>query len=301
MNTQQTVGIIGLGAMGQGICYRLRKATIAVIGFDTNLIACTNAQKLGVSIASSIENLASSCSIIWLMIPAGNTVTETITLLTNYIAPNSIIIDGGNSNFHDSLKNSQTLERNGSFFLDCGTSGGLAGKENGYCCMVGGQRDAFDRCEFIFKALAAPKGYVYVGPSGSGHYVKMVHNGIEYALLQAYAEGFQLLQEGSYKNLNLAAIANVWEHGSIIRSHILELMKNVLIQNPNLSTISGVVDSTGMGQWTIEEAQAHNIPVQLIEDALKIRELSHQTGGSTATKFVALLRNAFGGHKVHTL
>ena len=127
----------------------------------------------------------------------------------------------------------------------------------------------------------------------------MVHNGIEYALLQAYAEGFQLLQEGSYKNLNLAAIANVWEHGSIIRSHILELMKDVLVKNSDLATISGVVDSTGMGQWTIEEAQKHTIPVQLIEDALKIREQSHQTGGTTATKFVALLRNAFGGHKVH--
>ena len=294
----QTVGILGLGAMGQGICYRLRNANVQLYGFDTNEQALQTAQQIGVKTVNSLEELAQTCSIIWLMLPA-SAVNDSIIILAHHMAAKSIVIDGGNSNFHDSINNAQLLAKHTIFFLDCGTSGGLAGKERGYCCMIGGDQEVFKICEFIFKAVAAPHGYLYCGPSGAGHYVKMIHNGIEYALLQSYAEGFQLLQEGSYKNFDLAALANLWNHGSIIRSYILELMHKVLTEHTNFSSISGKVDYTGMGQWTVEEAQSQKIPVPLIENALKIRQESQITGGTTATKLVALLRNAFGGHKVH--
>lgn len=298
MSTANKIGVLGLGLMGQGICYRLLKAGMTVYGFDVIQKALQEAQALGVHTVNSIEELAQHCSIVWLMLPSGSITTNTIAQLSQCLSPKSIVIDGGNSNFQDSIKHAQLLADSTIFFLDCGTSGGLAGREQGYCCMVGGDHALFNQYEFIFKAIAISDGYLYTGPSGSGHYVKMVHNGIEYALLQSYAEGFHLLQGGTYKNLDLAAIANVWNHGSIIRSFILELMQKVLKEHKDLSAISGVVDSTGMGKWTIEEAHKHNIPVLLIEDSLKIREQSHITGGTIATKLVALLRNAFGGHKV---
>ncbi|HJM68684.1 MAG TPA: NAD(P)-binding domain-containing protein, partial [Candidatus Babeliales bacterium] len=183
-------------------------------------------------------------------------------------------------------------------YLDCGTSGGLAGLKEGFCLMVGGNKKAYDAIKSVLKSIAAPEGYAYVGPSGTGHYVKMIHNGIEYALLQSYAEGFDLLKNGEFKDLKLEQISGLWEHGSIVRSEILSLMHGVLAKDQKLESVSGKVAESGMGRWTVELAKKENVPVPLIEKALEIRKESQKTGGNYGTKLVAMLRNAFGGHSV---
>lgn len=292
------IGVIGLGKMGKAIVYRLRRAGFAVIGFDKRLKAETSVTKYGATIASSIEKIPQQADVVWLMVPAGKTVDLVLMELKLYLKKDHIVIDGGNSYFKDSINRAQQLKKNGIHFIDCGTSGGLAGKKKGFSLMVGGNEKIFNYLEPVFKALAAPKGYGYMGKSGSGHYVKMVHNGIEYALLQAYAEGFHVLKNGSYKNLDLEKITSVWEHGSIIRSWILHLAHDVFKHDQELKDITGAIQESGMGQWTVDEAREKNIPVTLIDDALKIRAWSRQTGGDYSTKLVALLRHAFGGHAV---
>jgi 6-phosphogluconate dehydrogenase len=211
-----------------------------------------------------------------------------------------IIIDGGNSKFSDSMRRAQELVKENIYFIDCGTSGGIHGSENGFCLMIGGDKTAYDRIEPLSKVIATPGGYAYCGPSGAGHYVKMIHNGIEYGILQAYAEGFHLLKDGAFKNehLNLEKIASVWNHGSVIRSWILELVQDIMKEDPTLEDIKGTVASTGMGLWTVEEAHQSKIPVPVIEESLNVRKWSEKTGGNYATKVVAMLRNKFGGHAV---
>lgn len=185
------------------------------------------------------------------------------------------------------------------FFLDCGTSGGLHGKAVGFCLMVGGDKAAYTKIYPLLEAIAMPEGVGYMGPSGTGHYVKMVHNGIEYALLQAYAEGLHVIKEGTFKDqvLDLDEITRVWNNGSIIRSFILQLLHDIVQKDQELKNISGEVAATGMGKWTVEEAEQRNIPVDLIKRSLEIRDWSQQTGGNYATKLVSMLRNSFGGHE----
>ena len=235
------------------------------------------------------------------MVPAGQAVDDVINKLEQGVRKNDIVIDGGNSKFTDSMRRAEHLAQKNIFFLDCGTSGGLAGKDNGFSLTVGGSHIAFMQVEEIFAAIAAPRAFALVGPSGAGHYVKMVHNGIEYAVLESYAQGFQLLKEGQFKNLNLAQITDVWNKAAIIRSYILELSHDIFKKDQELTTISGEVEQTGMGQWTVEEAHRQKIPVSLIEQAVNIREQSRTTGGNYATKIVSLVRNAFGGHEVKKL
>ncbi|MBY0354009.1 decarboxylating 6-phosphogluconate dehydrogenase [Candidatus Babeliales bacterium] len=290
------VGIIGLGRMGQGIADHLTKAGHSVVGFDPTPQAQEDALKIGVTIAPSLEALARDVRIFWLMVPAGAPVDTTIEQLLPHLQAQDIIIDGGNSWFHDSIRRADMLAEKNIHFLDCGTSGGLAGRECGYSLMIGGSKEIFEKVERIFIAIAAPDGYALCGPVGAGHYVKMVHNGIEYSLLQAYAEGFHLLKSGHYKNLDLEQISNIWMHGSIIRSWILTLAHNVFEHDQNFANISGQIGENQTGRWTLDEAEKHGVPMQLLKDALDIRAWSRETGGNYATKVVAMLRNQFGGH-----
>ncbi len=298
MNT--TVGIIGLGRMGSAIAYRLIQAQFSVIGFDFNVQACQQAQDFGVEIAPSIAACAQRVSVLWLMVPAGDTVDAVLRECALLLPTNAIIVDGGNSNFMDSQRRARDLATMGIMFIDCGTSGGVHGKELGFSLMVGGDKVAYNRIVPYLQAIAAPDGFGYVGSSGAGHYVKMVHNGIEYAVLQAYAEGLHVIKDGSFKNekLDLPTITHIWNNGSVIRSWLLQLLQPIVRDEQEIERISGSIAESGTGQWTVQEAHKHKIPVTLIEDALTIRAQSRSTGGNYATKLVALLRRAFGGHAV---
>jgi 6-phosphogluconate dehydrogenase len=293
------VGLIGLGRMGLAIAHRLFKAKFEVVGFDENAEAVKEFEKMGGQGVRTAADVGNHTQIFWVMVPAGAPVDEVIDEIYPHLRHKAIVIDGGNSKFTDTIKREKKLSFQGVRYLDCGTSGGLHGKENGFSLMIGGDQEAFKEIEPVFKAIAAQNGYGLVGPSGAGHYVKMVHNGIEYALLQAYAEGLHLLHANShYKDLDLAQIAGIWNHGSIIRSWILELAHRILERDQEFTKISGKIFESGTGAWTVEEAQRHHIQIKLIEDALKIRAESRQTGGDYATKLVALLRHEFGGHKL---
>lgn len=295
------VGIIGLGKMGQAIAYRAIKAGFELFGFDVNADSCAIAEKMGVNIVKSIEDFVDkNIHIFWLMVPQGELVDKIIAQLHPILKKEDVIVDGGNSKFSDSMRRAQELALNNIYFVDCGTSGGVHGRETGFCLMVGGDKKAYGYIEPLLQAIAMQGGYAHLGPSGAGHYVKMVHNGIEYGLLQAYAEGFHLLKSGEFKDehLDLATIAALWNHGAVIRSWILELVFNIMKEDPGLEDIKGNVASTGMGKWTVEQAHKEHIPVPVIEQSLKVREWSEKMGGNYATKIVAMLRNQFGGHPV---
>ena len=287
--------------MGEALAFRAVRAGFTVFGFDVSADSCATAAKSGVQTVSNIADFAhKSIHVFWLMVPQGELVDKVIMQLRPILKAEDIIIDGGNSKFSDSMRRAQELALENIYFIDCGTSGGVHGRENGFCLMVGGSKKAYEYIQPLLHAVAIPGGYAHVGPSGAGHYVKMVHNGIEYGLLQAYAEGFHVLKDGEFKDehLDLAAIADLWNHGSVIRSWILELVLNIMKQDQNLENIKGNVAATGMGKWTVEQAHKTNIPVPVIEESLKVREWSENTGGNYATKIVAMLRNQFGGHLV---
>lgn len=292
------LGIIGLGRMGMAITERVLKAGHDVVGFDRNEKLRKAAEALGARTVTTADQLPDHVRVTWLMIPAGQAVDQVIESMLPDMHKGDTIIDGGNSNFHDAVRRYQSLQEHGMHFIDCGTSGGLAGREIGFSLMVGGDEKKYKELEPLFKAIAYQDGYGYMGPSGSGHYVKMVHNGIEYALMEAYGEGFDLLKNGHYKELDLSKVARVWNHGGVIRSYLLELTENVFKQDPNLEDVSGEVQESGMGLWTVEEAHKQQVSVKVIEDALEIRKQSRETGGNFGTKLVAMLRNQFGGHEV---
>ncbi len=294
------VGIIGLGRMGNAIAQRAAQAGHEVIGFDPSSSSQEEAQNIGIFLSSSMADLAWQTRVIWLMVPAGTIVDSVLQELAPHLKESDIIIDGGNSKFTDSIRRAKELAQRGIIFLDCGTSGGLAGRDIGFSLMVGGDHDAYTKIHDLLAAIAAPGGLGHVGPSGAGHYVKMVHNGIEYALLQGYAEGFQVLKEGSFKHdaLDLEEITRIWNNGAVIRSWILELAHGIFERDQELKNVGGAIEESGTGAWTVEEAHKNNIPVPTIEESLKIREWSRATGGNYATRVVAMLRNAFGGHSV---
>lgn len=292
------IGVVGLGKMGNAVAFRLIKAGYRVLGFDPNHQARQHLLALGGELVDRIDLIAQQTHIIWCMLPAGPLLDTVLEQFRSYLKAGSIIVDGGNSHFTDSVRRAKELSLLQIAFLDCGTSGGIHGKERGFSLMIGGDHHAFLQIEDIFKVLAAPDGYAYLGPAGAGHYVKMVHNGIEYALLESYAEGLSVLKNGSYQHLDLAAITRVWNHGSVIRSWILELTQTVFEHDQEFKSISGEVADNGTGRWTVQEAHEKNIPVPMIEDAVKIRDWSQKSGGNYATKIVALLRNQFGGHSI---
>jgi 6-phosphogluconate dehydrogenase len=257
---------------------------------------------MGGAAVNSLEKLAAATRIYWLMVPV-KVVDSIIMELKKYSKAGDIFIDGGNSHYIDSIRRSGELARDGMHFLDCGTSGGVHGRANGFCLMVGGDDTIYIKVHDLLAAIAAPGGVGHVGSSGTGHYVKMVHNGIEYGLMQAYAEGMHLIKDGSFKSevLDLEEITRLWNASSIIRSFILELTHTIFEQDQELHKVSGKVDSTGMGKWTVEEAHKTHIPARVIDEALKVREWSQKTGGNYATKIVAMLRGEFGGHPVHKI
>lgn len=296
------VGIVGLGRMGSEIAYRLHKHGFTVFGFDVVAPSVAVIQESNITIVSSLQALAAQSDIFWLMVPA-QAVDETLQGILPHVKSSHIIIDGGNSHYLESMRRAQQCLQKNIEFLDCGVSGGILGKEQGFSLMIGGNKKSFERCESLFKALAAPQGYAYLGRSGAGHYVKMIHNGIEYGLLQAYSEGFQLIKQGSFKgdDLDLVAITKVWNNGAVIRSWILELSQNIFEKDQKFTHISGAIEEHGTGRWTVDEAHKYHIPVPVIEESLKVRAWSRKTGGNYATKIIALLRHAFGGHKVTRL
>lgn len=292
------LGIVGLGRMGMAITERVLKAGHDVVAFDRNEKLRKEAETLGARTVTTADQLTDHVRVTWLMIPAGSPIDQVIETMLPDMRKGDTLIDGGNSNFHDTIRRYHALQQHGMHFIDCGTSGGLAGREVGFSLMIGGQEEKYNELEPLFKAIAHVDGYGYMGPTGAGHYVKMVHNGIEYALMQAYGEGFDLLKNGQYKELDMANICRVWNNGGVIRSYLLELAQNVFDEDQQLDTISGEVAESGMGLWTVEEARKQNIPVKLIEDALDIRKQSRETGGNYGTKVVAMLRGQFGGHAV---
>lgn len=293
------LGYVGLGRMGANMVQRLLQAGHRVVVYDVAPAAVEEMQKRGAIPAESLRHLVERLQpprIIWLMVPAGEAVTHTIELMVPYLSEGDGVVDGGNSDYHDSLRRAAWLREHGIHFIDCGTSGGLWGLHVGYCLMIGGEREDFERLEPVFKALAPPGGYAHVGPNGAGHYVKMIHNGIEYALLQAYGEGFELLRASDY-NLDLYQIAHLWNQGSVIRSWLLELAEDAFKRDPGLEHIRGYVEDTGYGRATIQEAIARAVPAPVIALSLMARFRSRQEE-SFAAKFVAALREGFGGHRV---
>lgn len=293
------MGLIGLGRMGNAIGMRLVDAGHTVIGFDEHKGAQDEANNVGITVVSTIQQLAEKTRIVWLMVPI-DVVDVVLAKLVPHLKRGDIIIDGGNSFYKDSIRRAQALAVQGIIFLDCGTSGGIAGRSFGFCLMVGGDEDAYIKIHSLLAAIARPGGIGYIGPSGTGHYVKMIHNGIEYGLLQAYAEGFQIIKEGSFKELaiDLEEVSRIWNVSSIIRSFLLELTHEVFEKDQELHTIVGAIEEGGTGSWTVQEAESHDIPVPVIKQALAVRAWSRKSGGNYATKLIAALRHAFGGHPV---
>lgn len=297
------VGIIGLGRMGHAIAKRIHHAGHVVIGYDVDAQARAYAESTGIVTIDAAEFLPDKVDMIWLMLPAGDIVDQMLHKLKPRLKKETIIIDGGNSNYKDSIRRAHELAQDDIQFLDCGTSGGLQGADDGFSLMVGGQAAAYLHVVPILKAVAAKQGYGLVGPSGAGHYVKSVHNGIEYGILQAYAEGFQILKEGHFQHvpLDLTQVSDIWMHGSIIRSYLLQLTHDVLQKDQQLDAYSGYVAEGGTGLWTEQEADEHAVPAPVLKAALQVRTESRATGGNFATKLIALIRNKFGGHPVKKL
>ena len=293
------IGLIGLGRMGQAIGFRLVQRGYTVFGFDNDRTASDEAEKLGIEIVCDIKEIAEKTRVVWLMVPVGVVETVIDTLSVNLKA-GDIIIDGGNSYYQDSERRAKKLSKNGILFLDCGTSGGVEGRGFGFCLMVGGNEDAYIKIHSVLAAIARPGGLGYIGPSGTGHYVKMVHNGIEYGLLQAYAEGFEIIKDGTFKEvaIDLEQLSRIWNVSAIIRSFLLGLCHKIFEKDQELHNVMGKIEEGGTGKWTVEEAEKHNIPVPIIKQALAMRKWSRETGGNYATKLIALLRHEFGGHPV---
>jgi 6-phosphogluconate dehydrogenase len=299
------IGIIGLGKMGGNIARRLMAAGHGVVAHDTASEAVAALISDGACGASSLFDLCSQLPqprIVWIMVPSGAPTESTLNILAGTLSEGDIVIDGGNSNYKDSIRRSALLASRGISLLDAGTSGGIWGLKEGYCLMIGGDAAAFKAVEPAFQALAPSpdKGYAHVGPCGAGHFVKMVHNGIEYGLMQAYAEGFELLKAKEEYELDVAQIAEVWRHGSVVRSWLLDLTAAALKEDPALSGIESWVEDSGEGRWTVAEAIELGVPLPVITMALQARFRSRQEQ-PFSSKLLAALRQQFGGHSVKTV
>jgi len=286
------VGFVGLGRMGGNMAERLRRGGHEVIGYDRDP-AISDVGSLSELVGRLVAPRA-----VWVMVPAGDPTEHTIRELAGLLEAGDLVVDGGNSNFRDSMRRAAELEKRGLLFVDAGTSGGIWGLEIGYCLMVGGSEEAFERIEPVLKTLAPENGYAHVGPVGAGHFTKMVHNGIEYAMLQAYAEGFEILHSSQFE-LNLQQLASLWNHGSVVRSWLLELAESAFAKDPSLSKIRGYVEDSGEGRWTVAEAINEDVPATAIAASLFARFASRQPD-SFGMKVIAALRNEFGGHPVRT-
>jgi 6-phosphogluconate dehydrogenase len=300
------IGFVGLGKMGGNMVLRLVQGspdgTIRgghrVVGFAKD----PNPELVGISGVTLVDSLEAMVAklqpprVVWVMVPAGATTEAVISDLAKLMKPEDLVIDGGNSHYKDSIRRAEGLSHRMLGFLDVGTSGGIWGRQEGYCMMVGGSNPNVDQCRPIFDTLAPPDGWIHTGPAGSGHYVKMVHNGIEYGLMEAYAEGFEVLHKAPFK-LNMHDIASVWNHGSVIRSWLLELSENIFKLEDDLQSIAPYVVDSGEGQWTIQAAMDQAVPVPVMAAALFARYASRDPENFGA-RYTAALRNQFGGHAI---
>jgi 6-phosphogluconate dehydrogenase len=294
------IGFIGLGKMGMNMVERLLNSGHEVVAYARTQDTVKTAEEKGAIGAKSLQDVLSKLKkpkIIWLMVPAGDATEETINITASFLEEGDIVIDGGNSFYKDSIRRAGALAKRKISFIDAGTSGGIWGLKLGYCLMIGGDKDVFRSLEPIFRSLAPENGYAHVGPNGAGHFVKMVHNGIEYALLQGYAEGFEILHSKKEFNLDLQNIAGLWNQGSVIRSWLLELAENAFKNDPSLSSIKGFVEDSGEGRWTVAEAIEQDVPAPVITLSLLERLRSRQDESFSA-RVIAALRNEFGGHGV---
>lgn len=293
------LGLIGLGKMGYNLALNFKNHGHKVTAFDVNKAAVEKIGAEGISTAPSIADLVNSLTgtrVIWLMVPAGNVVDVILNNLKNHLKAGDILIDGGNSHYKETIARARDLEKMGIHLLDCGTSGGVNGALHGVCTMIGGKKEVFDHCDSLFKSISVPNGYLYCGKSGSGHFVKMVHNGIEYGMMQSIAEGFELLHRYDGE-MDLSAVSKVWNHGSVVRSWLMELTQSALEKDKNLNSIKGVMHSSGEGKWTVETALEMGVPTPVITMSLLMRYRS-QVEDTFSGKIVAALRNEFGGHAV---
>jgi 6-phosphogluconate dehydrogenase len=295
------LGIIGLGRMGANMTERLLRGGHKLITYDHSPEAIQRCVDKGAVGAHSLADFVQQLSlprVIWLMVPSGEPVDLTIEQMLPNLLKNDIIIDGGNSHYKDSIRRAGKLNQLGIHFVDAGTSGGIWGLQEGYCLMIGGEKATVDQLEPIFKTLAPENGFAHVGASGAGHFAKMVHNGIEYGMLQAYGEGFEMLKASPFE-FDLAKISHLWNQGSVVRSWLLQLAENAFAKDPQLSSIRGYVGDSGEGRWTVLEAVEREIPASVLTLSLFARFASRQDDSFSA-KVIAALRNEFGGHSVKT-
>ena len=293
------VGIIGLGKMGFNLALNLKRNNYDVVAQDVNSDFVSKIGQEGIETAFSAEELCKKLTdrrVIWLMVPAGEIVDAVITSLLPYLSKSDIIIDGGNSNYNDSKRRYAQLKEHGIDFLDCGTSGGTSGALNGACTMIGGDADVFDYVAQVFKDISVENGFLYTGAAGSGHFTKMVHNGIEYGMMQSIAEGFEVFEHSEF-DIDFQKTAKLFNHGSVVRSWLMELTENAFSKDARLDGIKGIMHSSGEGKWTLETALDLGVPTPVIALSIMMRYRS-QMSDTFSGKVVAALRNEFGGHAV---
>jgi 6-phosphogluconate dehydrogenase len=293
------LGMVGLGRMGGNMAVRLQRAGHEVVGFATGASSREAAAGRGTEVVDSLDGIVAGLEpprMVWLMVPAGEATESTVTALGKLLEDGDLVVDGGNSHHRDSVRRAESLGERGIAFVDAGVSGGVWGLQEGYCLMVGGPDGAVERLRPALDALAPPDGWAHVGPNGAGHFVKMVHNGIEYGLLQAYGEGFEVLGASDY-GLDLRGIAEVWRRGSVVRSWLLDLLARALERSPDLADVAGYVEDSGEGRWTVQTAIDEAVPAPATALALFARFASRQDESFSA-KVIAALRREFGGHEV---
>lgn len=297
------IAMIGLGRMGANMAERLQRGGHRVIGVDPGEGARASAAARGIEVTAAVADALAALPVprvVWLMVPAGEVVDQTLASLAPHLAEGDVVIDGGNSYYKDSMRRATQLLADDVTYLDCGTSGGVWGLQEGYSLMIGGDAAAVERVGAIFRTLApaADRGWAHVGPSGAGHFCKMVHNGIEYGMMQAYAEGFALMQHKCEFNLDLAEVARAWQHGSVVRSWLLDLSADALGRNPQLDGIAPYVEDSGEGRWTVAEAIDLDVPAPVITLSL-LERLRSRDKNSFSDRLLAAMRNEFGGHAIH--
>jgi 6-phosphogluconate dehydrogenase len=295
------IGLAGLGRMGMNMARRLLQGGHEVAAYNRTLAKVDEMEAEGALAARSLAELVSKLPaprVVWLMLPAGQVTQEHIDELTPLMSPGDILVDGGNSRFTDDIRRSEALTDKGVLYLDAGVSGGIWGLKVGYCTMVGGPRQAFEHIEPLLATLAPPEGYLYCGPSGSGHYVKMIHNAVEYGMMQAYAEGFALLDGSRYSShLDFAKLSHLWNQGSVIRSWLLELCEDMFTKDARLEGLAAYVEDSGEGRWSVQEAVDNAVPAPVLTLSLMERFRS-RLGNSFGDRVLAALRHEFGGHAI---
>ena len=296
------IGMIGLGRMGGNMVQRLLNGGHRVVTYDRSAEAVAASQSQGAIGVSSIEELVKNLTApkaVWVMLPIGQPTEDTINSLIPLLSAGDTVLDGGNANYKDSMGRAEKLAEHGIDFMDVGTSGGIWGLVEGYALMIGGKKDVFKRLEPIFQTLAPSKdqGLSHVGPAGAGHFVKMVHNGVEYGLMQAYAAGFEIMEAKKEFDLDLGQIAEGWRYGSVVRSWLLDLAAAALVEDPKLESLEAYVEDSGEGRWTVQESIDLAVPAPVITASVQARFRSRQEGPFGA-KMLAALRNQFGGHAV---